>query len=377
MAVSDESQKEPRFSEIARFPSRKGTELMLAREGKKRNVLIIREFFSDITSAEVHMEERRRWQNQVSLNSHPAFIAPLELIAEEKSLMILCEDPRGFQLPPYVKEFFKGYMTEEGFAIELVYHIVEIFRAVLKESTGAVTVGYIAPEDVFITEEGRVKLIPPWLTRMDREKGHGDTQKLFVESLGGLLFWMLTLHNPEEKNEFLTRCREVNREISESAERLIARAVSSGGDAITTLMAFRQALSEELKKHTPEIPVKDGFMRCFKAEKSTVDYDLSLDSAVKEEEKFQEKVKKPDFGWDYRLIMNTFRNVNKQLDWKKMWPAIILPYLLLLAPFLFVIGFNYTQMFTPGPILLLIAFSFPFYLVIFYAIHIGYRRPVE
>jgi hypothetical protein len=343
-------------------------------EGRGSKISFLERFsFPDSVSAEAERERRNQWKNALSLNYHPAFINPLEIKAEEDTLTIVYEGLEGVHLPEYLRDYFNGYPAEEGFALEVLFTVVEIVRSLMAQSARSVIIEKIGPDDIFIARDGRLKLIPPRLHFSDEKEKFKDSQAHFIRGLAELLFFMLTLEDPLKKGEFLSQAREVNREMTLYAESVIRRCAAGDKEGgFNNLLTLRQALYEELKRRSAGKPVKDGYIRNFKSEKPVVEYEEHMEEAVKQEEKFQQKVRKGDWGWDYRFLVGLFRDVNRQFNWKRLWPLFIFPYILVILPFILITDMRYA-----ADIVWLLVYTFPVYVGVFLIILHGYRRPLK
>jgi hypothetical protein len=336
-------------------------------------ILLERLSFADSDTAAASVEEGKIWKNALSLNYHPAFLNPLDITADGSTVTVVFEGIEGVHLPKYLKDYFKGYVAEEFFALEVLYTIVEIVRSLFSQSVRSIVLEKITLDDIFIAHDGRLKILPPRMHFSDDREEFRKSQSELLKGFAEFLFFMLTLEDPVKKSEFPSQAREVNMEMTPNAESIIRRcAVIEGEGGFGNLLSLRQGLYEELKRQSGGKPLKEGYIRNFKSEKPEVEYHEHLEEAVKEEEEFQEKVRKGDFGWDYRLILRIFRDVNRQFNWARLWPLFILPYILLLLPFILISDARTTE-----AIIWLVIWSFPLYVGVFFIILHGYRRPIE
>lgn len=342
--------------------------LHVVRDSAKPGKLFLRQtlHFDNSAAAEEALESRKTWQNAITLNFHPAFLTVVEMERKENIIEIIFEGPEGKHLPQYVEEYFKGYAAEEGFALELTWHLVEMVRSLLSSSAKGISMGKIRAEDIFITGGGRVKVLPSFMESIDKK-----FPEQMLEGFAELLFTMLTREKPEK--EKLIESRIVNKEISEAAEQIIRRcALTEKDGGFGNILSLRQALHKELKPE--ERPLKEGFLRDFKSDKTVVDYDENLEQAVDQELGFLERMRHFDLGRDCRFILHILRDANRQLNWNRLWPFIVFPYFLLLLPLISV-------MVLPGEelnimtLILIIVVTLPLYTLTVILIYHGYRRP--
>jgi hypothetical protein len=327
-AYEEATRRIDRFTIEETLHESEGAGLYYARDERRKGGPFILKVlrYSSEDDALVAYGEAKTWQNLLSLNYHPAFLNPLEIIQSGESLVILHEGLKGVHLPGYLREFFKGYQADEPFAFELAWHLVEIACSLASQGGGAFAIGEIPVEHIFFTEEGRPKFLPP---SMERDAGSRGLLKGFAH----LLFIMLTCESPIDKGEFLTRSRDVNGEISEEAEAIIRRcALDEKEGGFPNLLSLRQALHEVLKSRGRSKELSKGYMSGFRSSRPRINYEKNIDEAVEAETGFQRRLRNFDFRKEFPLLADLLKDAWRQLDWRKMWPFYAAPYLLFMTP---------------------------------------------
>jgi hypothetical protein len=326
--------------------------------------------------------DRRAMASFLSLNQDPALLTPTEVKQEGCVVRILYPPPGGIPLLRYQREILGGYPVPEDFALELGYQLSGALRVFLMP--GAATLALQPPrlEEVFLTPEARLRLVPPLARRLvlrpqssslppfadaapgapadsARRGNHAvpegggtrprpvnssirvetnlpdgaleapgaGSQAALFQGIGEILFALLTLEAPEAGK--MSRARDFNRDLSPEGEALLKRLAEGG---FGSLLALRSSLADCYANLTGAGPLKDGPLHNFRRQRVEICYAEEIPKAVASEEKHLEALRQPDFGQDYRLMTRLFGDLGVQANLRRLWWILGLSYLVVVTP---------------------------------------------
>ena len=314
--------------------------------------------------AEAVLQARLGWRNLVSLQEGGVFLMPVEVRRDGRRVSVWYEPCDGVPLVQYLRETFGEYMAEEEFALELCFVLADELRGL---SAPAVRVGLrrkIWLFDVWLSPEGRVRLLPPAMETVEETR---ESERLIIASLGEMLHAMLTRQDPREMHFLMLACREVNLEITPSAETVVrrcAQGVERGG--FGSLASLRQTLHEILRERSPERPLGGGVLQTHRGEKPRIAYKKELKEAVRTESRYLVALREHVLSHGERWILRLFQETDKA-GLRPLWIPIVGIYLLLISPLLL-------SNLRPESIITWVLVLLGLYVAVFVSVWATYRR---
>ena len=313
--------------------------------------------------AEKVLEARLAWRNLVSLQ-RGMFLEPIEVRRDGCRVTVRYEPCDGLSLTQYLRETFGEYMADEEFALELCFVLADELRGLSAPTVRLGMTRRLWLHDVWLTPEGRVRLLPPTMETTEETR---QSERLVTAGLGEMLYAMLTRHDPRGLMFGMLACREVNQEISTSAETVVRRCAQGvEGGGFGSLASLRQTLQEVLRTHNSQRALGGGVLQTYRGEKPRIAYRSELKAAVRTETRYLAALREHVMTRGEELILRLFKNTDKA-GLRPMWIPIVGFYLLLVSPFLM-------SRLPTGTVITWMGILFLLYVAMFASVYASYRR---
>ena len=288
--------------------------------GGKEHYLLEERDLETVEAALAASESDREWQQWMTYCHHRALLLPVHCEARGAQALVLYPSPGPLECwPCYVEQVHQEYMADEELTLELVFHLTQIWGAIVGHGLRPVNLQKPEPKMVLLTGDGEVFCLPP---RFDPQ---GETAPLaLLRGLGDLMFAALTRQSPEERGDFLTHCRDLNREITREAEALVRRTQKDQRDGFEGHSPLARALVKLHIGRASDRPYRDsGPLISFRPNVATRDQKPALSEAVA-----QQLTPQGASGAYARL------RAGRLSELRYLWIIPLFVYLLLLSPLL-------------------------------------------
>jgi hypothetical protein len=253
----------------------------------------------------------------------------------------------GVPLAVYLPEFFGEYMADETFALSLVHHLA-------RGLVSARTFGPFDAAEVWLGAEGEVRLLRP--------SGRAD-ERACLRAIGELLFQLLTRQDPSPAT--LHCAREVNGEITSSAETVIRRSVQSvAAGGYGGVASLCQAVGEVLRGRG--VAVGGDVIPGFQVGRAPIEFRREVDRSVEDEARYLEALRAGPATRFERVLRRLF-GAPERHGLRPLWIPFALGYLALVTPLYF------ARLSSSALLMSLGGFS-ALYVGVFAAISSAYRR---
>lgn len=315
-----------------------GYRLERVQSGNNHFLLEERQWDETASAAEAHRQDEA-WKQWLTFCHHPALLLPVECrLSGARTMVFYTSREPVICWPNYIEQAFREYMADEELTLELGFRLTLIWGALVGKGLRPVSLEKPRPDMILLNAEGEVTALPPRFA----PNGVVGCQPL-LQGMAEIFFHALTRHEAASRPEDLPRCRDVNREISLNTQKLVTRCLPDQEEHFDTLGALTRALTQQHIKRDAERPYRDsGPLANYRAIVADRDYEPAIEQALAERVEDQViQMKTPFHSFWQRSFLHNPRNLNLLL---------VVFYVLLLTPYLFVRGFADGE--TVGPMLL-------------------------
>lgn len=268
----------------------------------------------DEASAEAAHRRDQEWKDWLTYCHHPSLLMPLECRQKGTRTQVFyrCREPLTCW-PVYIEQIFQEYMADEELTLELAFRLTQIWSGMVGKGLRPVALEKPRPDMVLLTGDGHLWALPPRFCP-DGETGHVP----LLQGMAELLFAALTRHEAASRPEDLRRCRDVNREISLSTQKLVRRCLAGEEEHFDSLGALMRALTQQNIKLNPEKPYRDsGPLVHFRANVPDREFEPEVKEAIEAHKPLEIHNYRPPWWHNPR----------------NLWVVNIVTYLIMMLPF--------------------------------------------